>query len=133
MLNEKQLKSIDLLISGDHTQEEIARAVGTSRQTLHRWRTDNEDYRESYRKRLQAVTGVVTQKFDERLDIAVESLYDIMTNPDVATRERKDAAIFWINRVMGTPTSKQEITDIRKELDISEEDLLSELDEVTEE
>lgn len=133
MLNEKQVRSIELLISGEHSIQAIADAVGVSRQTLHKWRTENEEYQDEYDKRLQATTGLVTQKFNERLDIAVESLYDIMTDPSVATRERKDAAIYWINRVVGSPTSKQEITDIRKELNITEDDILADIDEIEKE
>lgn len=133
MLNEKQIKSIELLIDGNYGIQEIADAVGVHRSTIHGWRTRNEEYQEEYKKRLQAKTQAVSQKFNERLDVAVESLYDIITNPDVATRERKDAAIYWINRVAGTPTSRTEINDSTKDnQSISEQDLLADLEELEE-
>lgn len=134
MLNEKQIKSINLLISGEYQIQEIAEAVGVSRQTLHTWRTENEEYKEEYEKRLQETTKALSQKFNERLDTAIESLYDIITNPDVATRERKDACIYWINRVMGTPTNKTEMLDDNKDNNkVSDTDILDAIDEVQEE
>ena len=116
MLNEKQVKAIELLVTGEYQVQQIADAVGVTRQTIHKWRTKDKEFIEEYGKRLQETTNAVSQKFRERLDTAVESLYDIITNPDIATRERKDACIYWINRVMGTPTNKVEtIEDKDKE------------------
>ena len=129
MLNEKQIKSINLLISGDYTMQAIADSVGVHRTTIHKWRTENKEYMEEYQKRLQETTEVISQKFHERLDVAVDSLYDIITTPDIATRERKDACIYWINRVLGTPTNKTEVLEEGKNKDtISEDDILEVID-----
>ena len=130
MLNEKQIKSIEMLINGEYQMQEIAKTLGIHRSTLHGWRTNNEEYIKEYEKRLLERTRSVSQKFNERLDTAIESLYDIITNPKVATRERKDACIFWINRVLGTPTSKMEMVDDNKDNNIDEEDILKDIAKV---
>lgn len=130
MLNEKQIKSINLLISGDYTIQAIADSVGVHRTTIHKWRTENKEYMEEYQKRLLETTKAISQKFHERLDVAVDSLYDIITTPDIATRERKDACIYWINRVLGTPTNKTEILNDEKDSKIDKDDVLTALDNI---
>lgn len=133
MLTKQQLESIRLMIHTDMTQGEIADEVGCHRSTLWAWRTSNKEYQDEYNKQLKLATEIVTQKFDERLDKVVDILYDTIVDPNTGTRERVNGAIYWINRVAGTPTSRLEMSDDREDNNkVSNEDILSAIDDLEE-
>lgn len=50
IFSEDQIKAIELLAEGGKTYIEVAEAVGTSAETLRRWRKD-EDFQEAVKKR----------------------------------------------------------------------------------
>jgi hypothetical protein len=50
-LNHKQIKAIELLVYSPHmTLNVICKEVDVSRETLHRWRNDNEEFKEALQK-----------------------------------------------------------------------------------
>lgn len=54
-LNNKQIKAIELLVYSPHmTLNVICKEVDVSRDTLHRWRNDNEEFKEALDKATKA-------------------------------------------------------------------------------
>ena len=50
-LNNRQIKAIELLVYSPYmTQEMTAKEVGVTRETLYRWRTENEEFKEALEK-----------------------------------------------------------------------------------
>jgi uncharacterized protein YjcR len=53
-LNHKQIKAIELLVYSPYmTLNMIAQEVGVSRDTLHRWRNDNEEFKKELDKAIK--------------------------------------------------------------------------------
>ena len=103
MLDERKSKLIDLLIEGKTTKVDIAAIIGVSRQAIYDWLADPEVAAE-LDKRLQAVRDQTVKGITAKLEPVVEELYKIALSAK-DTRSRKDACIYLINRVLGSPTS----------------------------
>ena len=100
MLNEKKLKMIDLLMEGNIEKTEIEKEIGVHRQTIYDWLKDEEVLAE-YDRRLNDNRTKCNRQLQTWLDPLLHKLYFIAMNG--ATRDSKDAAIYLVNRVLGTP------------------------------
>lgn len=68
----KQIKAMDMLISGNYTTCEIAEELKISRKTLYNWRTD-EEFDAEFRHRLSLKLGAIAPKAVKRIDKLIDS------------------------------------------------------------
>ena len=131
MLDERQIKAIELLIAGEETKTDIAKIIGISRQTLYSWMSDGEFIAEMD-KRLQDIKTQAQKTFDARLDKAVNEYWKLaMTTTDVRTKQI--ALSGWIDRCLGRATSRVEMSDNKEQDKINEDDLLANIERFNEE
>ncbi len=130
MIDERQRKSIELMVSGEYTVTEIAELVGVHRTTIYNW-LDKEEYKTELDKRLQEIKHQAEQEFNKRLLVAIDEYWKIaMSSTDMRTKEK--ALSYWIDRSLGRTTAKMEMTDNKADADVSEEDVLSAIDQIDE-
>ena len=104
---------IDLVMEGKLTKVEIAKQIQCSRQALYDWLEDDE-VKAEMDKRLQGIRTETQKRFTHQLKPVVDELYNIALHATGA-RERKDACIYLINRVLGTPKDTLNISDEKSE------------------
>ena len=127
MIDERHIKFIELLVTGEYTMQEIADLVGVARNTLYTW-LEREEGKAEMDKRLHEVRTNAAKLFDAKLDKAIDEYWKLaMTTTDVRTKQV--ALSYWIDRSLGKTTSKLDINDTRNESNVSEEDILSAIDE----
>ncbi|MDF1496328.1 helix-turn-helix domain-containing protein [Caproiciproducens sp. CPB-2] len=113
MLSDKKQKLVDLLIEGKSTKTDIAKLLDVSRTCIYDY-LDDPEVQAELNTRLTAIRDQSQKKFVAQLDPVIDELYKIaLTATD--TRSRKDACIYLINRVLGTPTNNSNITDERNQ------------------
>lgn len=72
-LNHKQLKAIELLVYQPYmTLNMIAKEVDVSRDTLHRWRNDNEEFKE-------ALSKATKERWKAAEQLAVNTMINLMS------------------------------------------------------
>ena len=101
MLNDKKLRMIDLLMEGNIDKTEIAREIGVHRQTIYDWLKEEEVLAE-YDRRLNDNRTKCNRQLQTWLNPLLRKLYFIAMN-STSARDSKDAAVYLINRVLGTP------------------------------
>ena len=70
-LNNKQLKAIELMVFSPHmTQTVMAAECGVHRDTLHRWRTENEEFRTELDK-------AIKQRWEAAESLAVDGMISL--------------------------------------------------------
>ncbi|CUU47325.1 phBC6A51 family helix-turn-helix protein [Clostridium beijerinckii] len=126
-LNDKQLRAIELLVEGESVND-VATAIGVSRQTVSTWKNKDELFKAELDKCRQSLKSEV----DGRLLTHVVPLTDKLIKIALKSSSDKtslDAIIYAINRLCGTPTNKiQDVSndkDNNVELDIDQ--LVSEI------
>lgn len=107
-LDKRQIDAIEMLVEGEHNKTEIAELVGIRRQTLYDWFA-KEEFIKEWDKRIHEAKTLTHKGFDAKLEKAKDKLWGII-NSDVDVRTREKALEYWINRCVGTPTSKTETT-----------------------
>lgn len=108
MLDKRKIDAIEYLIEDEKKDTEIAELVGISPRQFARWKVEDEFVKE-WQKRTHEIRHQAQKGFDVKLEIARSKLWEII-NADVDVRTREKALEYWINRSLGTPTSKVETT-----------------------
>lgn len=105
ILDDKKMKAIELLISGENLMN-VAKLVGVSRTSLYNW-LDNVEFKAELDRRVQELRNQI----DKKLLVNVEPLLDKLIKIALKSKSDKtslDACIYAINRLAGTPTAKVE-------------------------
>ena len=131
MIDERHIKMIELLVSGEYKITEIAELIGVARQTIYDW-LKREDVKAELDERLRVIRTNSQKLFDAKLDKAIDEYWKLaMTTTDVRTKQV--ALSYWIDRALGKTTSRLEMTDNRTDTYISEEDILADIEELEDE
>jgi len=129
MLDERQIRAIELLVSGEHTITRISELVGVSRQTIYNW-LDDDEFKKNLDERMQQIKTSAAKQFDAKLDKAIDLYWELATDPKTDKRTKQIALSYWIDRSLGKPVSRTEMTDnTTKDNKVSDEDILSAIDE----
>lgn len=114
MLHEKQLKCIEMLVTGDWTKTEIAREVDISRQAIYDWLDNNAEFKAELDKRLQQIKNQTQRNYVSKLPKAIEEYWKICTSAtDVRTKEK--ALAYWQDRCLGRISNLMTIEDKRED------------------
>lgn len=106
MLDKKQIESIEMMVTGDYTKQEIMERLGMHRTTFYKW-IKNQEFLTELDKRLQEVKTQANKDFTSRLPKAIEEYWTICTKcTDVRTKEK--ALANWIERSLGRITNVNE-------------------------
>lgn len=116
-LDERQQKAIELLADGTMKIADIAKVCGVSRQTVHTWRTENEEFKAGLDRRMTAMKTEANEKINSSLTSVVNELIRLALSDDTPIREKKDCLQYLCNRALGTPTSS-----VNMEIDDKTED-----------
>lgn len=131
MIDERQRKAIELIVSGEYQITQVAELVGVHRTTIYNW-LDNEEFKAEMDKRLQDIKNQAEKEFNTKLLKAIDEYWKIaMSSTDMRTKEK--ALSYWIDRSLGKTTSRLEMADNRTDTNITEEDILSEIDQLEQE
>lgn len=131
MIDERQIRTIELLVSGEHTITRIAELIGVSRQAIYNW-LNNEEFKAELDKRLHEIKTMAQKEFDAKLNMAIDKYWELATDPKTDNRTRQIALSYWIDRSLGKTTSRLEMTDNKTDTNVSEEDILSDIEELDE-
>jgi len=126
MLNDKKIKVIEMIATGDYTISEVMEQVGMHRTTYYDWARDKE-FMAELDKRLQAMKTKASKDFTSRLPDAIEEYWKLC-QPNVEPRTREKALSTWIERSLGRISSTININDERT--DETEVDILAAMDSV---
>lgn len=113
MLDEKRLALVQLMLQGVTNKTVLKDKIGCSRQSIYDW-LNEEEVQAALDKGLTQLQTQVAKKITSQLEPVVDELYDIALHA-TGTRERKDACIYLINRVLGTPKDTLNVDDNRDE------------------
>jgi DNA-binding XRE family transcriptional regulator len=131
MLDDKKLQAIDYLASGEYTKTEVAKLVGVSRTSLHKWLSKDEEFIAKLNERLQEIKDQCQKEFYYRLPIAIEEYWKLaMTTNDSRTKEA--ALSKWIERALGRVTNQLIVTAETKQNIIDDDMIEAELKQVEE-
>ena len=126
--DERQLKAIELLVSGESVSE-TARLVGVNRKTISDWKS-REFFKAEMDRQVTELKSGIEKKILTNINPMLDKLIKIALKSD-SDKTSLDAIIYSLNRIIGTPTSKvQEIKDNNTNNNQEDiEDLLEELEE----
>lgn len=110
MLDERQLKCIEMLATGDWKKTEIAKEIRISRQAIYDW-LDNAEFKAELDKRLQQIKTQAQRTFTSKLPEALRLYWDIAENG--SSREKESALKYWIDRSLGRITNTLTVDDKR--------------------
>lgn len=129
MIDERHIKMVELIVSGEYQVKEIADLVGVSRQTIYDW-LKKDDVKALLDERLHEIRTNAAKSFDAKLDKAIDEYWKLaMTTTDVRTKQV--ALSYWIDRSLGKTTNRLEV-DNRINKSISEDDILADIDSIEE-
>ena len=105
LLGEKQMKCIQLLLSGELNHTEIAKELKISRNTIYKWKKDPLFVAE-LQKCADDIKSRTQRYLDYRSLEAAKALWGMATS-DAATLSKTRASIYneWLDRTMGKPTT----------------------------
>lgn len=132
MIDKRQRKAIELIVSGEHTMTRVSELVGVSRTSIYNWMND-EEFNTELSKRTQQIKNMAQKEFDTKLNTAIDLYWKLATDENVEARTRQVALSQWIDRSLGKTTSKLEMSDNRVDKNISEDDILADIDEIEKE
>lgn len=106
LLTEQQYKAVELLIEGEFTKTEVAKKVGISRNTLHRWLRDDRfvaELREIAEENKRQTIDYINSKSL----LAAKRYWALSESGDTRTKE----AVLrnWLDRSVGKPKANIEI------------------------
>lgn len=99
MLNERQIRAIEMLVTGDYTKTEIAKEVNVSRPTLYSW-IENSEFSAEVSKQLQNIKHQAAKDFTSKLPKAIQEYWKIC-NSSTDARTKEKALQYWIDRSLG--------------------------------
>lgn len=126
--DERQLKAIELLISGE-SDSETARLVGVNRKTVGEWKK-RDYFKMEMDRQMSALKSGIERKILTNVNPMMDKLMKIALNSE-SDKTSLDALIYCINRICGTPTKivENNINEDKKD-DVKDiNSMLKELDE----
>ena len=97
-LNDRQHLAIEMMLAGGSTRE-IAEKVGVGRQTISRWRNQDEEFIEELQRRRRAQFNGVADKLRALLDPAVDVLAEQLNDRYDRTRFRAASTLLRLANV----------------------------------
>lgn len=92
MLKPKQIKCIELMISGNKTDKEIAKAINISPKTLCQWKKTDEEFQKEYEKMLRnSLQYAAAKAFSKQMSL-LKSPMDMVAH--LAAKDIMDRAGF---------------------------------------
>lgn len=128
MIDERQRKAIELMVSGEYQITQVAELVGVHRSTIYNW-MDNEEFKAEMNKRVQDIKTRAEKELNSKLLKAIDLYWELAVDPKTDKRTKQIALSYIIDRNLGKPTSKMEMTDDRVNPALSDDDILSAIDE----
>ncbi len=123
---------IEYMITGEYTMQEIADLIGVARNTLYTW-LDRDDVKKKMDERLQEIKTSASKQFDAKLDKAIDEYWKLATDPKTDKRTKQIALSYWIDRALGKPVARTEMTDsTQQDNKVSDTDILDAIDEAKE-
>ncbi|KQB79663.1 helix-turn-helix domain-containing protein [Clostridium butyricum] len=125
---EKQLKAIELVAKGENNTR-VSELVGVNRKTIISWKKDDK-FKAEVDKQVTLLKSKVNEKIAMNIEPLMEKLIKIALTSD-NEKTSLDAITYAINRFVGTPTSKQEISttdNSNNNKEVSIEDMLQDLE-----
>lgn len=107
MLDLRQIQAIELLVENNYTRAEMAKMCGVSRTAFYRWLAEPEFIKE-WDKQVSVLKDSASRQISISLGKYVSELQRLAYTAE-SESVRKDALIYLTNRVLGVPTSKQEL------------------------
>lgn len=130
-LTPQQQKAVDLLIENEfagkekRTQEDIAEEIGISRMQLYKWRVENPDFAEYYRRKADAKLNAMSVMVDARLMSLIDGS---MWNNGIPSVK----AIELFYRRFGLLVDRKEITNVDKpKSELSQSEIAEGLDKLS--
>lgn len=109
MLDERKLKVIETLLKGENVSD-TAKLCSVSRQTLYKW-LDDDEFKAEMDRQIQEIKMQGQKRINSKLVTYVQEIENIALTSK-SEKNKMDALIYLINRVLGTPTNKTaEISD----------------------
>lgn len=112
MLTEQQRECIDQLSIGTKTIQEIAKDIGCRRETISRWKNQDEEFKAELNKRSHAFeNGMIDEAqtlLKRKLGIAIDNILKIANSNSVKEETRLKANQYLVDRVLGNTTTKIE-------------------------
>jgi hypothetical protein len=126
MLTHQQNECINLLLQGE-MKTNIKEKIGISRTTIYAW-LDNPEFRAELNRREQQIKDFATKQINGKLNTAIEEFWDLRKK---TTNEMVKEKIYtyFIDRALGKPTSKLDITAEAKTNMVDENTIDSEFDD----
>ena len=110
MIDERKIKLIELIIEGSLNKTQMAEQIGVSRQCMYDWMAQSEWIAE-YDRRLQEIKTNANKLFNAKLDNVIDEWYKMMMDESCEKRTRAKLMVDWVDRSLGKPTSRLEVTE----------------------
>ncbi|SCI99707.1 Uncharacterised protein [uncultured Clostridium sp.] len=107
VLNKKHYEAIELLVKGENITN-VAKIVGCDRTSIYNWFKDSE-FKATLNEYQQSIKTEGENILKSKLTTYIQELEKIALTGK-SEKNKLDALEYLVNRVMGTPTNKQEIT-----------------------
>lgn len=134
MLTTQQIETIDYLILGTMTIQEIADTVGCTSRVIYKWKK-NEEFKAELEKRSRDFkTGIIDEAdtlLVNKLGQAIKNVVEIANDKKSSDKVRFDANCYIINRILGNTTTKIETNTIedKQNNDIDMDQLINQITE----
>lgn len=131
MLDETKINCIEYLLAGME-KTEIAKLIGKSRQAIYDWTKTDEEFKAELAKRIRERKNEATRKINNKLPQAIDKIWYLIEKAQ-SEKVQSDLLKYWIDRELGTPTSKiQDVTDSNDNNELSNSDLIDEFQKFNE-
>jgi len=114
LLDERKIKLIELIIEGSLNKTEMAKQIGVARQTLYEWMAQ-EEWIAEYDRLLQEIKTNANKMFNAKLDNVIDEWYKMMMDESCEKRTRAKLLVDWVDRSLGKPTSRLEVSENNEE------------------
>ncbi|NFS12626.1 hypothetical protein FDE77_15495 [Clostridium botulinum] len=112
MLTEQQRECIDQLCIGTKTIQEIANDIGCRRETISRWKNQDEEFKAELNKRSHDFdNGIIDEgkrSYTRILSEAIKNIREIANDKEVDAGTRLKANVEIVDRTLGKATTKIE-------------------------
>jgi hypothetical protein len=126
MLNEQQLRAIDLLIEGKLNKVDIAKKVKRSRQWLYESVINNDESKAEVDKRLQEIQNDGMSRIKSNLGRCIDNIIALANNAE-SDKIKLDANQYLVNRIYGGITTKNDDKEDKEDKDkLTNEDIENE-------
>lgn len=130
VMDDRKTLAIQLLAEGVENKTNIAKRCGVARQTLYDWMANDDKFRAALDARLQSRKVFVEKIIDSKLESAVDQLIHLAETTE-NSRVKAQCLQYIIDRGLGKPTSKHEISAAMDNVNKIDQDVLeAEFEEV---